>query len=137
MKRYIWNACSVYRRYNWLFRELWKVFNSFHVTSIFLYPRPLVYFYTPWKHKTSVFVMFLGGIERDQWFWFSWVLIKIFWSFKEKLYWPVYLSKIGISECYLKYIVQWKISKLKTRFVFTISQIHPMNYTVKKEIAIY
>ena len=160
MKRYIWNACSVYRRYNWLFRELWKVFNSFHVTSIFLYPRPLVYFYTPWKHqKTSVFLMFLGGIERDQWhemgkiiktfvllieffssqnlFWFSWVLIKIFWSFKEKLYWPVYLSKIGISECYLKYIVQWKISKLKTRFVFTISQIHPMNYTVKKEIAIY
>ena len=29
---------------------------------------PLVYFYTPWKHqKTFCFLMFSGGIERDQW----------------------------------------------------------------------
>ena len=77
----------------------------------------LVSFYTPdhWyisippeNIRKPVFLMFLGGIERDQWhemgkiiktfvllieffssqnlFWFSWVLIKIFWSFKEKLY---------------------------------------------------
>ena len=29
---------------------------------------PLVTFYTPQKHhKTRDFLMFLGGIERDQW----------------------------------------------------------------------
>ena len=29
---------------------------------------PLISFYTPWKHqKTSDFLMFSGGIERDQW----------------------------------------------------------------------
>ena len=29
---------------------------------------PLVSFYIPWKHqKTSGFLMFSGGIERDQW----------------------------------------------------------------------
>ena len=29
---------------------------------------PLVFLYTPWKHqKTSAFLMFSGGIERDQW----------------------------------------------------------------------
>ena len=28
---------------------------------------PVISFYTPWKHqKTSGFLMFLGGIERDQ-----------------------------------------------------------------------
>ena len=29
---------------------------------------PLAFFYTPWKHqKTSGFLIFSGGIERDQW----------------------------------------------------------------------
>ena len=29
---------------------------------------PLVSFYTPWKYeKTSRFLIFSGGIERDQW----------------------------------------------------------------------
>ena len=29
---------------------------------------PMASFYTPWKHKkTFGFLMFLGGIERDQW----------------------------------------------------------------------
>ena len=28
----------------------------------------LISFYTPWKHKKTIgFLMFLGGIERDQW----------------------------------------------------------------------
>ena len=41
-----------------------QAMNSFLLT----YFMPLVSFYTPWKHqKTSGFLMFSGGIERDQW----------------------------------------------------------------------
>ena len=29
---------------------------------------PLVSFYAPWKQKNKVFLMFSGGIEKDQWY---------------------------------------------------------------------
>ena len=41
-----------------IFRENFIALNSFHATSFFLYP---------WKHqKTISFLMFSGGIDRDQ-----------------------------------------------------------------------
>ena len=50
---------------NWL---IWRIdlVNIYGHLTHFL---PLVSFYTPWKHhKTRGFLMFTGGIERDQWY---------------------------------------------------------------------
>ena len=35
--------------------------------TILTYFIPLIFFWTPWKQKTMVFLMFFGVIERDQW----------------------------------------------------------------------
>ena len=41
---------------------------SIWITQFFTYFMPLVSFDTPWKHqKTNAFLMFSGGVERDQW----------------------------------------------------------------------
>ena len=44
--------------------QCFRLFRSICVTHFI----PLVSFYTPWKHqKTRGFLMFSGGLERDQW----------------------------------------------------------------------
>ena len=45
----------------------WKTFSTIFFQNLTHF-MPLVFLYTPWKHqKTSAFLMFSGGIERDQW----------------------------------------------------------------------
>ena len=45
--------------------KFWTFYTFYYSTHFTL----LVCIYTPWKHqKTSGFLMFSGGIERDQWY---------------------------------------------------------------------
>ena len=42
--------------------------NSAHLSAQLTHFKSLVSFYIPWKHqKTFGFLMFSGGLERDQW----------------------------------------------------------------------
>ena len=39
--------------------------NSTILFSLSNHFKPMFHFYTPWKHKTSGFLMFSGGIEME------------------------------------------------------------------------
>ena len=50
---------------SWVMINIWLFCNCNRIFSHFM---PLVYFATPWKHQKAFrFLMFSGGIERDQW----------------------------------------------------------------------
>ena len=52
-----------------LFQHLLKAVNPFRATGLFRYP--------PGKQKTRGFLMFSGGIKRDQWHEMGWCLFEI------------------------------------------------------------
>ena len=69
-----------------IFNLIFLIFHFFSFTkrdSIWLtHFRPLIYFYTPWKHqKTSGFLMFPGGVEETSGM--KWVNLSSFGSLKE------------------------------------------------------
>ena len=67
--------CFLWNRSKWIYLNSLKFYTKFRKVSQFRvwfilnsYFMPLVSFYIPWKYqKTSNFLMFSGGIERNQW----------------------------------------------------------------------
>ena len=59
----------------------------FSVLNALTHFMPLVSFYTAWKHqKTSGFLMFSGGIERDQWHEMGYNLLGNYFFLSQKYY---------------------------------------------------
>ena len=75
-----------------------QIVNSFHM--------PLISFYASWKRqKTSGFLMFLGGIEGDQWHEMSFYLllkiisIKKLWKTEMYILWYLFFVVVGVVTC--------------------------------------
>ena len=66
--------------------------------SLLTHFMPLVSLYTPWKHqKTSGFLIFLGGIEREHWQHISYQE-RLYLTLNKSACWKFYFSKVYFAQ---------------------------------------
>ena len=67
-----------------------QAFEQFHWLTHFM---PLVFFYTPWKQQARGFLMFSGGIEKDQW---NEIELKFWYILTSAWFKELILNKVGL-----------------------------------------